>query len=474
MTQPVDLAIVGAGPAGLAAAATSAELGISCVVLDEQPEPGGQIYRSIETVAREHPERMKLLGADYLHGLGLVRALRASGADYRPGSTVWQIERDRRVFFSRAGVSDVLTAREILIATGAMERPVPVPGWTLPGVMTCGGAQILLKAGGPLPSGRVYLVGSGPLLVLLAWQLTRAGVKLAGVLETVATAEYLRAVARLPAALTSPGYLGKGLRMLRELHSAGVPSLRGVSGVALHGDDRVRELEYRQNGNHVRVPADVVLLHQGVVPNANLGLALRAEHVWDDRQRAFRPQVDPWGASSIEGTHFAGDCAGIVGARAAEIAGRIAALQIAHRLGRIGAAERDARAASMRAELGRHLRVRPFLDRLYHPAAESLAPRDPNTIVCRCEEVTAGEIQKALAQGCPGPNQMKSFVRCGMGPCQGRLCGLTVVEMIGRARGRSPGEIGYYRIRPPIKPLTLGELAAAPANDLPPAPPSGH
>jgi hypothetical protein len=170
--------------------------------------------------------------------------------------------------------------------------------------------------------------------------------------------------------------------------------------------------------------------------------------------------VDAWGSTSVDGIRIAGDNAGIMGAQAAELSGRLAALDAARALDKISANERDRQAQPLRAQLKRHLHARPFLDALYRPAQEMVAPRDPETIVCRCEEVRAGEVRRiVIEQGCPGPNQMKSFTRCGMGPCQGRLCGLTVVELIAECRGVPVSEVGYYRIRSPVKPITLGEIA---------------
>jgi hypothetical protein len=163
----------------------------------------------------------------------------------------------------------------------------------------------------------------------------------------------------------------------------------------------------------------------------------------------------------VPGVLIAGDGGGIVGAKAAALSGTLAALAAAHAAGRIPEGERDSRGASTRKELKRHLDARPFLDALYRPGQEHVAPRHPETIVCRCEEVTAGEIRRLVTgQNCPGPNQMKAFVRCGMGPCQGRLCGLTVTELIAECRGIPQQEVGYYRIRPPVKPVTVGDLAS--------------
>jgi NADPH-dependent 2,4-dienoyl-CoA reductase/sulfur reductase-like enzyme len=197
-----------------------------------------------------------------------------------------------------------------------------------------------------------------------------------------------------------------------------------------------------------------------VVPNGNLAWSSRIAHEWDERQRCFRPALDEWGCSSLHNLFVAGDSGGIIGAVASEHAGRIAALAAAAACGRITHDERERRAAPLRREYRKHVAARSFLDALYRPASRWIAPRDAGTVVCRCEEITAGAIRKVASEhDCPGPNQLKAFMRCGMGPCQGRLCGLTVVELLAECRGVNPAEIGYYRIRSPIKPVTVGELA---------------
>lgn len=457
MSAAFDYLIVGAGPAGLAAAATASALGIRTAVVDEHPEPGGQIYRGIESVAAKRPGHLVLLGPDYAAGLDLVKQFRAGKAEYLPGTSVWQIDGERNVFTRANGRTARISAKQILIAAGAMERPVPVPGWTLPGVMTCGAAQTLLKSTGAVPDGRFVLAGSGPLLLLLAAQLVRAGVKPAAILET--RPNYWPALRHARGFLAAPGYVQKGMSMLAELRNAGVP-LKGAANLRIRGDGRVQEIEYESRGKTQLEAVDMVLLHQGIVPNANLAWSLRCENQWDDLQRCFRPRLDAWGNSSVAGVQIAGDNGGIVGAQASAFSGQLAALDAARALGRISAPQRNQLAQPLRAKLEAHLRARPFLDALYRPAQETVAPREPDTIVCRCEEISAGEIRKIVTeQGCPGPNQMKSFTRCGMGPCQGRLCGLTVVELIAESRGVSVPEVGYYRIRSPIRPVTVGELA---------------
>lgn len=455
--SPVDLAVIGAGPAGLAAATEAVALGLSVAVLDEQAEPGGQIYRGVERA--ETTGAAAALGPDYRHGLALVAAFRASGASYLPRHRVWQLERDGRIFASDGERSVELRAHRILVAIGALERPVPVRGWTLPGVMTVGAAQILLKTAGLVPESGVWIAGSGPLPLLYASQVLRAGGRIAGFLDTAVAQNWRRALPYLPGALRNWRYLEKGLGYLAALRRAGVPRIRHVEAIEARGDGHLSTVRFQVRGAWEEVPATGLLLHEGVVPNVHITMAAGCAHNWDPVQRCFRPVLDAWGRSDQPTILVAGDCGGIGGAAAAEHRGRLAALAAAADLGMIDEATRDRRAALQWRALRRHQPIRPFLDRLYAPRAALLAPED-DVVVCRCEGVTAGRIREAVRIGALGPNQAKSFTRAGMGPCQGRLCGLTVTETIAAARQADPGEVGFFRVRPPLKPITLGELAA--------------
>jgi NADPH-dependent 2,4-dienoyl-CoA reductase/sulfur reductase-like enzyme len=455
-----DLVVIGAGPAGLAAATEAAGLGLDTVLLDEQAAPGGQIYRAVTETPLRDPAT---LGADYWHGRDVVGEFRGSLAQYVPGATVWSVSQAREVGVSVGGAARLVQAKHIILATGAIERPFPIPGWTLPGVMTAGAAQILLKSSGLVAQGRVVIAGSGPLLWLLAAQYVRVGATIEALLDTTPRANRRAALRHLPAFLASP-YLGKGLRLLREVRRR-VRIIRGVTALAASGEGRLREVIYRQDcGAEQRLAVDTLLLHHGVAPNVNLANSIGCKHVWDEMLLCWRPVVDGWGASSVDGIAIAGDGAGIAGADAAEQRGRLAALDAGFRLGRIPRSRRDRVAEPFRAMLRRAERGRAFLDALYQPARQFRVPSG-DTIVCRCEEVTAQQIVDVVALGCSGPNQAKSFLRCGMGPCQGRMCGLTVTELIAEARGVPPEEVGYFRLRPPVKPITLAELAALPKSE---------
>ncbi|HEV3426063.1 MAG TPA: FAD-dependent oxidoreductase [Paraburkholderia sp.] len=461
VAELIDVAVIGAGPAGLAAATQAARAGLSVVLLDEQEAVGGQIYRAIE---RSDAPRREILGPDYAAGAALAAAFAGSGARYVPNASVWQVTRERSVHYLKDGKVGSFEAKRVVLATGALERPFPIPGWTLPGVLTAGAAQILLKSAGEVPTEAPLLVGCGPLLYLLGWQYVRAGVPIRALVDTTRHEDRWRAKRHLLSALRAWPYLRKGLQLIRTLREAGVPiyeaadDLRVEGAIGEDGSERAQALHFSVRGLPQRIEAGVILLHQGVVPNTQFTWSLRASHRWDDAQLCFAPQTDQWGELDVSGIFVAGDGGGIGGAQAAEAQGEVSALAIAAQLGAIDHLTRDRSAALPLRRLADARRIRPFLDSLYRPRDENRVPQD-EVLVCRCEEVTAGEVRRIVALGCEGPNQAKSFGRCGMGPCQGRLCGLTVTEVIAAARKVPPETVGYYRIRPPIKPLTLGELA---------------
>jgi NADPH-dependent 2,4-dienoyl-CoA reductase/sulfur reductase-like enzyme len=452
-----DVAIIGAGPAGMAAAATASALGLATLVLDEQPVPGGQIYRGVSAAP---VATARALGADYRRGQALVHALERSSAEVANDANVWNIDPAGTIATTIAGTVHALTAKRILIATGAQERPFPIPGWTLPGVMSAGAAQILLKESDLVPSGRTVLAGTGPLLWLLAAQLLRAGGRLDTILETTPRGNWKDALPHAPAFLAS-SYFRRGLALMASVRRR-VRVVSGVQTLQAIGETHVAEVAYRAaDGVERRLPADLLLLHQGVVPNLHFADTLGCRLEWDEGLLQFRPVVDEWGATTVSNVAVIGDGAGIGGANSAAHRGHLGALDAACRLGFIDEADRNARGRRARATLARDARARRFVDVLYRPARQ-FRIAEGDTIVCRCEEVRAARISALIADDVLGPNQMKFFVRCGMGPCQGRLCGLTVTEMFAAARGLSPGDVGHYRLRTPVKPVTVAEMAAMP------------
>ena len=452
-----ELAIVGGGPAGLAAATLATELGVETVLFDEQSPPGGQVYRNIEANSEGEGGLGAIFGADYARGLALVRAFRASAADYEPMSSVWQVAANGKVGVSQGGRSWLVSSRRVIIATGAMERPVPRPGWTLPGVMGAGAIQTLMKASGIVPDRPVVIAGSGPLLYLVAFQLTKAGAPLLAVVDTSESNLASTAWAALPVLLPFGVDLLKGLSWMGALRARHVPIYRGRN-LVVEGASRVEAVSFDSGGKRMRIATSLLLLHEGVIPNNQITTSLRCRHVWDAAQIAWRPECDVFGATSSPLVAVAGDGAGIGGARAAIHRGRLAGLDAAFRLGRITQQERDRRAAPEHKALARELRFRTFLDRTFRPT-ESIGTLADETIACRCEEVTAGELRALIDEGFTDVNQLKSFSRCGMGQCQGRMCGSTIARILAEGLDTDMASVGHYRLRIPVKPLPLAELA---------------
>lgn len=467
-----DLVIVGAGPAGLSAAIEASAAGLQALVLDEQTAPGGQMYHSI---THSSPKLRQILGADYQHGLELVQSFLACGAVYAPRATVWSLVRASsesigepgatglEIGISMGGHAHVLRARQVIMATGALERPMPIPGWTLPGVLTAGAGQIAMKTSAMVPSGRIVMAGSGPLLYMAAHQLLRAGAKVEAVLDTTDAGQYLKALPHLPGFLGSP-YLLKGLKLMLGLRLA-VRFHQGIDGLEIRGDGKVERVRFRHRGRWRELQADTVLLHQGVVPSINLPHSASCALEWNELQRYFQPRLDPAGQSSIAGLIIAGDGATIGGALSAEISGRQAALSAMTALRQINPAQATERRLRLEKAKIRLLRGRRFLDTVYQPRASFRAPVDDQTIVCRCEEITAGQVKAAIALGVSDPNQLKAFLRPGMGPCQGRLCALTITEIMASENHVNPAGVGTYNLRTPVKPVSLVEMASLPSVD---------
>lgn len=460
--------IVGAGPSGMACAIELAAAGCRVIVLDMQPSPGGQIFRALETNTQARPgtdELLSALGPSYKAGLSLVTRFRATpGIDYRPGTTVWDLRADGTVGWLEGDAAGYLRAPHIVLASGAMERPAPFPGWTLPGVMTAGAVQTLLKAGRLKPNGRIVLAGTGPLIFLLADQLRRLGVRPALIARTDRARDKFSALKHLrPAGIPA---LLKGLGWLLRLRLAGVAMRTGISGLEAHGRDHLESISLIVAGRRIDLPCDLLVVHDGIVPSTDLAHAAGLALAWSADDASWQPVTTPDGRAEMAPgptlttgpcrIRITGDARRIGGADAAIAHGRHAASAILAELGRPagtpGAADRTHIAVE------RSLAARPFVDAAFPPGLSSCLPDDA-TIVCRCEEITAGALRATIQDGATEMNLVRGLLRCGMGACQGRSCAATLARLLAEVDPGRPMPSAPFRARPPLRPLPLGALA---------------
>ncbi|MER5640522.1 NAD(P)/FAD-dependent oxidoreductase [Kitasatospora sp. NPDC002227] len=456
--EPFDLAVVGAGPAGLAAAVTAAEFGLRCALLDAGPRPGGQYYRHPAPGLRAaHPEKLH-------HGWGAFTALSArlerqtglGRISYLTEHQVWTAEHGElwRLHATTGPGAEgkaVVPARAVLLATGAYERQLPFPGWTLPGVVTAGGAQAMLKAGLVLPGKRIVVAGSGPLLLAAASSLVTAGGHVPAVVEATDYLGYAKGVGTL---LANPAKLVEGAEHGTKLLRHGVRLRRSSAVVEAHGTDRVTgvtiarlDREWRPvPGTERYVECDALAVGHGLVPQIELATELgAATRELPDGTVGLR--VDPELRTSLPSLWAAGETCGVGGADLAIAEGELAAHVIAGR---------DVPGA-LRAKQQRRRAFARLMARSHRPGPGWPEWLTPETDVCRCEEVPAGRIREAVEDlGAGDARTVKLLTRAGMGWCQGRMCGPAVACLAGEAGARADS-------RPLACPVPLGQLAAVPA-----------
>ncbi|WP_330214062.1 FAD/NAD(P)-dependent oxidoreductase [Pseudomonas sp. Z18(2022)] len=440
-----NVVIVGAGPAGITAARTLLDHGVTPVLVDESLRGGGQIYRRQPANFQRSPKQLYGFEAGKATALHRTMDELAILIDYRPETLVWNAENGRLDMLNN-GHAESLEYAQIIVATGATDRILPVPGWTLPGVYSLGAAQIALKYQGCAIGERVAFCGSGPLLYLVAYQYAKAGAKVVAVLDSAPFSAQCRA---LPALLGQPATLAKGLYYRAWLTAHGIPVHQGATLSHIDGEQRVTGIHWDQQ----RIACDAVAFAHALRSETQLADLLGCEFAWNPLNRAWLPQRDSAGRSSVAGVYLAGDGAGIMGADAAQMAGERAALAL---LEDTGVAIDQRRGPALEQQLAGIQRFRHGLETAF-PFPENWAAKAPDELIlCRCEEVSVGEVRAVVDEGHWEVNRVKAHCRVGMGRCQGRMCGLAAAEIIAERSGRSIENVGRLRGQAPIKPLPFG------------------
>jgi thioredoxin reductase len=466
--RPFDVAVVGGGPAGMSAAVAAADGGVRVALLDAGSALGGQFWR--------HPPDRALAAevAEQHHGLRHYRRLATAIAEHEHRGRlqllarheVWTLGRDEAGFVVRAvdraddGRQRLVRARSLVLAPGAYDRQVPFPGWTLPGVMTAGGVQALLKGSGTVAGQRVLVAGTGPFLLPVAAGLASAGATVVGVHEASGGTGWARHPGPVVRNLTK---LGEGAGYAATLARHRVPYCRRSTVVQAHGDDELREVTVARldasgavrPGSERRVAVDVLAVGWGFTPQLELPLALGcATRV--DVDGSLIAVVDDEQRTSVEGVYVAGEACGVGGAALAAVEGRIAGAAAARHLGStVVSPSRDRRERA---------RLRSFavaMHRIYPVPAGWTDRVRSGDLVCRCEEVTVGRLREVVDDlGAQDPRSAKLMARVGMGWCQGRVCGYAASCLVAHWTGNQP-DLEQLATRPVATPVPLGVLGRA-------------
>lgn len=441
--------VVGAGPAGVRAAEALVRNGICPTVVDEAPRAGGQIYRRPPPGFTRGPRA--LYGFEAGKAVALHRAFDdlIDKIDYYPRTLAWNAQ-DGVLYTARDNQVIKLPFDALLLATGATDRMYPVPGWTKPGVYTLGGAQVALKYQGCAVGESVVFMGSSPLLYLVAYQYAKAGARVAAVLDSTPFRDKVSAAIPM---LVGASHLTKGLYYMTALGARGIPIHHGVAPLAIEGGAHVEALRYRTAGGETRtIPCRAVAYGYGIKPEAQLAEIVGCGFRFDRTFRQWLPDVAHDGRAR-KGLYLAGDGARIGGADAAEASGELAALTLLTDFGR--SATNDRRADALRHRVARNLRFQAAQSEAFQPPIEAVRAIADDTLVCRCEAITAGEIRSVVGEPLRGHeiNRVKAFCRVGMGRCQGRFCGHSATEIVAATLGADIESVGRLRAAGPVKPV---------------------
>jgi len=458
--KKVDLVVLGAGPAGVAAANVASKEGAEVVIIDENSSAGGQIYRA---PPNEFKPQNSFKSDEFREGEKQRNILKNSNVKALFKHRVWSVSSDLVV--STVGPNGLSSwhARSLIIANGALERIIPFPGWTIPGVIGLAASTILLKSQYVLPGQSTVVAGCGPLLIAVANGIIKSGGKVSAIIDLNSKSDWIKAFPRL---LSRPDQLFKGMSWFANIMKAGIKLYGGHAVTNTKQVDNVLRISIApinsagsilDSKNQKIVEGDCLAIGHGLFPSTEITRLLKAKHIYDPLKGGWVPLIDDDFRSSIPGVYIAGDATGISGAFSAVQKGRIAGMAAVRDLNVMSSQKYKAKIKSELIILKKNENFGKAAVRLMKFRPELIQTITSETIVCRCEDVFRSEIDEAIESGARDLNQLKAWTRCGMGPCQGRTCS-EAIEAILASKVGSRELAGQWTGRTPLRPVPIEQI----------------
>jgi len=458
-----DLLVIGAGPAGLAAAAVSAEAGLRVLLIDERGKLGGQYFKQPADAFLDEGH----LDAQFREGRALIARVKAAGVEILSGATIWGAFAPDHLVAASATTRWVLRPKNLVIATGAYEKGFQIPGWTLPGVMTTGAAQTLLRSYQVPLGSRVFISGNGPLNIQMAAELVRAGVKVEGLAELSNPFRIKNALTSLALAWYSPKLVFNGIGYFFTLAKAKVPILLSQAVTRVSGEESIKQIEVKKIGsdgctssNSVKIfSIDALALGFGFMPSNEIARSLGCKHEFDQKSQTLQVVRDGYGRTSIINVYVIGDSGGVAGAQVAKAVGVLAGYSILLGSSKTISSQLLQEKKKASRSYRRNVKFQSKLWKVFSGTISLDELNEPSTIICRCLSLSKSEISGQISEELRTAGALKRVSRAGMGICQGRYCTSFVVSKTAENAGEIPSEYSGFAPQAPFKPTAIGIIA---------------
>lgn len=457
-----DVVIVGNGFTGLSAVDILCETNLKILVVDENPHLGGQLIRKIPETLGEYEsysaDAVKKVGFNYIKKLKqkkLDLISRAKVLGIYPGNELLLEIGNKKILH--------VHYKTILLATGARERFLPFPGWTLPGVYSTGLIQVLSKSNGVMAAKEILIGGSGLFLYAVGYEILRNGGKVLGILEQSALFNKMKMLGQF---FHQAAKFTEGAKYLAKIYSKGVPVRYRTKILEARGKDELEEVvtcKVDASGNMLEgtekvIPTKALAVGYGFVPNIELPQVAGCELEHHEERGGWIVKVNEGMESTVPGIYAAGEITGIAGAQKSITDGQLAAYSILNFFEKIDPKEYQQQKEKLNRIRQHHLDFGKHFNLLYKTPDRMVRDIPDHTMICRCEDVTMKDIKDACEMGCNNPGGLKIVVRTGMGNCQGRTCGPIIYDLLAQLHRKSPADIGVFNSRPPVKSIFLNSF----------------